>query len=736
MKVSALHRVDLSGELEEASGVTYAGPVEHLFDLTRRLDLQIQRELSARPAKASSDALGFVAVAESEVRELLRDGPTVANEASGELQRQFQALESLIRGRVAATESLGNSLPLLQLARTFSLSDLEQDVLVACVAAEIDRRYERIFGYLQDDMGRRRPTVGLMLSICGADRDRVSGFTQLRPNGRLFSSQLVHLSDETIATDPFPGRALRADERIVGYLTGDTSLDLRIAGLVSSTSPVVGVSLGTAEQERLQALLAWLKSAGSPATVSAPIFYLYGRGSVGKARFAEELFRDLGLASLFVDVEQLVASPCGLKQALFLTLREGLLQRAAVVLDRFDALLETDKAGTHLAAVRECLSALPRPALCLAGERPWSWPLKLATSQFLPIELPRSGYEEQSAVWQTAISGKVELTDRELCWLASLYPLSPPRAALAVEIGQAAAAIGGDKPTFRQVLRGCREQSQPNFGRMARKIEAVYGWDDLVVPEATRQPLRDICLQAQYRLRVYGEWGFGRKLAGGHGLNVLFAGPSGTGKTMSAQVIANELGLDLYAIDLSQIVSKYIGETEKNLHQIFAAAQAGNAILLFDEADALLGKRSEVKDAHDRYANIEVAYLLQKMEEYEGVTVLTTNLRQNVDDAFARRIRFIVEFPFPEESDRLRIWQSVWPKQTPLGEDVDLEHLARQYRLTGGNIRNVALSAAFLAAEEGVPVMMRHLLLTTKRELLKLGRLVDSAELSKRGRPS
>jgi len=246
-----------------------------------------------------------------------------------------------------------------------------------------------------------------------------------------------------------------------------------------------------------------------------------------------------------------------------------------------------------------------------------------------------------------------------------------------------------------------------------------------VLPPPQLEQLRAICSQARHASTVYGAWCFERKLSLGKGLTALFSGPPGTGKTMAAEVIAADLKVELLKIDLSQIVSKYIGETEKNLRQLFDQATTAHAILFFDEADALLGKRSAVKDAHDRYANTEIAYLLQKMEEYEGIAILATNLRQNMDEAFTRRMRFIVEFPFPEEEDRLRIWNTVWPKEVPLAQDVDLQGLAGQFRLSGGSIRNVALAAAFLAAERNEPVAMRHLMLATKRELQKMGRLVS-----------
>ena len=263
---------------------------------------------------------------------------------------------------------------------------------------------------------------------------------------------------------------------------------------------------------------------------------------------------------------------------------------------------------------------------------------------------------------------------------------------------------------------------------MARKITPEYKWGDIVLPADRLEQLREVCNHVKYRDRVYGKWGFGRKLSLGKGLSVLFAGPSGTGKTMAAEIIAGELGLDLYKIDLSTVVSKYIGETEKNLSRIFIEAETSNAILFFDEADALFGKRSEVKDSHDRYANIENGYLLQRMEEYEGVVILATNFRKNMDEAFVRRLHFTVEFPFPNEEDRRRIWERIWPQDTPKSSALNLDFMARRFELTGGNIRNIALASAFLAADNRNMVDMTHLLHATKREYQKMGKVVSESE--------
>jgi SpoVK/Ycf46/Vps4 family AAA+-type ATPase len=278
------------------------------------------------------------------------------------------------------------------------------------------------------------------------------------------------------------------------------------------------------------------------------------------------------------------------------------------------------------------------------------------------------------------------------------------------------------------LYHACRAQSSQKLTTLARKITPLYKWRDIILPDDRLQQLHEICTHAKYRQHVFEQWGFDRKMSLGKGLSMLFVGPSGTGKTMAAEIIADELGLDLYKIDLSSMVSKYIGETEKNLSAIFQEAEQSNAILFFDEADAIFGKRSEVKDAHDRYANIEVNYLLQKMEEYEGITILASNFPQNFDDAFSRRLRFVVSFPFPEAVQRHQMWQSMFPLDAPLGKDIDFDFLSRKLKITGGNIKNIALNAAFLAAANSGVIGMKHIIRSTKREFQKMGRLCVKAD--------
>jgi SpoVK/Ycf46/Vps4 family AAA+-type ATPase len=278
------------------------------------------------------------------------------------------------------------------------------------------------------------------------------------------------------------------------------------------------------------------------------------------------------------------------------------------------------------------------------------------------------------------------------------------------------------------LFEAARAQSDQSLGALATKVKTIHSWDDLILPRLTMQRVKEITAAIRNRHVVYSEWGFEKRIAAGLGLKVLFSGPSGTGKTMTAGVIARDLALDLYKIDLSGIVSKYIGETEKNLDRIFRAAQCSNAILFFDEADALFGKRSEVKDAHDRYANIEVAYLLQKIEEYAGVVILASNLSKNIDEAFSRRMHYVVEFPLPDETHRERLWRGMFPAEVPLAQDVDFQFLARQFAIPGGDIRNVALEAAFLAAQNGKIVTMKQLATALARQMIKQGRIPSATD--------
>jgi hypothetical protein len=345
------------------------------------------------------------------------------------------------------------------------------------------------------------------------------------------------------------------------------------------------------------------------------------------------------------------------------------------------------------------------------------------------VEVDPPDFEARNKAWHSAL-GK-DATEPETSRLADTFKFGPHRIKQTVQLASSRAALrdpAAPQPTTGDLLDSGRALTAPQVGRFVVQIKPRYTWEDIVLPPDKMGQLRSIAAWMQFRRRVHQDWGFGEKLSRGKGLNVLFTGPSGTGKTMAAEILAHELSLELLQIDLSSVVSKYIGETEKNLSAIFREAEQSQSLLFFDEADSLFGKRTEVKDAHDRYANIEVNYLLQRVEQYEGVVVLATNLQRNLDDAFLRRIKEVVDFPFPHDKLRERIWRAHFPPGAPKEADIDFNFLSSQFKLSGGNIKNIVLSAAFLAAAEGRSINMSDLILGTKSEMRKEGKLCTKSD--------
>ncbi|NJM59593.1 MAG: AAA family ATPase [Oscillatoriales cyanobacterium RU_3_3] len=465
-------------------------------------------------------------------------------------------------------------------------------------------------------------------------------------------------------------------------------------------------------------------------------FYFQGVDRASKHLAAEALAATIGAPLLSADLAKIAENKANFAGNLNSIFLEAWFQNALVYLDGWDASID-DK--TMLYADLMGAIAQHKGIIILAEIQPLI-PDAAASIEMITVQFPIPDFAQRRTCWQTQLKAAgisidpAELADL-LDSLADRFRLTPNQITNAVKnAGNAArwqAAAG--KNTINNVLlfASARAQSGGDLTALARKIEPQYTWNDIILPIDHQTQLREICNQTKYRNLVYQEWGFDRKLSLGKGLNVLFSGPPGTGKTMAAEVIAGELQLDLYKIDLSQMVSKYIGETEKNLNRIFTAAANSNAILLFDEADALFGKRSEVRDAHDRYANIEIGYLLQKMEEYEGLAILTTNLRCNMDDAFVRRLRFIIEFPFPNQQQRRQIWEKIWPDTTLRSPDLDVDFLARRFEITGANIRNIALAAAFLAADDGSILSMVHLMQAIRREYQKMGKILMEEEFDR-----
>ena len=610
------------------------------------------------------------------------------------------------------------------LRASYGLDETELDVLLLALAPEVDLRYARRLARLQDDPGSCRPTVDLVLRLLAPLPERLAARALFRTDGALLANRLIALEpDPRLIAPVLPTHHVVIDEQVVDVVLHQGGLDRRLTRCASLTRPQAGrwaqVSLPAGERDRL------LAAARAAAGRRPWRLYLQGPAGSGQRTAAAALAGELGVPLLRVDLAAVLACPAPAggdraEDVLARAVREALLHGALLHVTGADSIIDAP-AGVG-EALTGTLADHPGPTV-LSGSRAWV-PSGGCLPGVISADLASPPFEVRRDAWrrELASAGADPHVAEDL---AALFRAGPGPIADAVAMAVAGA---GDTPPGRQELfAAARGRSAHHLRDLAHRIDPGYDWSNLVLPEDSLGQLHDLCRRVRFARTVWHDWGFERTIAHGRGVTALFAGPSGTGKTMAAEVIAAELGLELFAIDLSTVISKYIGETEKNLERIFTAAAEADAILMFDEADALFGKRSQVRDAHDRYANVETAYLLQRMERYPGVAVLATNLRTHLDEAFTRRLQFVVEFPFPDEAHRRRIWEVSFPGEAPRHPELDLDAFAREVRLAGGNIRNVALHAAFLAAADGGRICQEHVRAAVAHEYRKLGRVLPEA---------
>ena len=594
------------------------------------------------------------------------------------------------------------------LTAAFGLSGFERDLLLLCAGAEMDADLARACATAQGDT--TRPWVTFGLALAALESPHWSALTPQRPLRRW----------RLIEIDTHAGLAagrLRIDERVLHFLVGINELDGRLAHLLrrALAMPHQAGSHAAATQAAIAALNAEQESS----TTRMPVIVLEGDDPAAQEDIATRCADALGLSCLAIQAEDIPLTAEERAALLTLWQREATLLGAALLVIVGDPV---SVAGEAARALIErvgglCLVACP------------SAPALLTPNQRFPVNKP-AGADRRQLWIDTLGPNGVHRAGPELDRAASHFRLGSRAVQNIAKSFQTTLAMpptGKTKAATPSPLwNSCRQESRGGLDNLAQRLETTADWDSLVLPEAQLAVLRQIAAHLRQRFKVQEEWGFAAKGSRGLGLATLFAGESGTGKTLAAEVLAHTLQLDLYRIDLSAVVSKYIGETEKNLRVVFDEAESSGAVLLFDEADALFGKRTEVKDSHDRYANIEVSYLLQRMEAYHGLAVLTTNLKSSLDTAFLRRLRFVVQFPFPDQEQRLALWQRAFPTATPT-RDLDLDKLSR-LSMTGGSIRNIALNAAFLAADAGEPVGMSHLLQAAHAEASKRERPLADAE--------
>ena len=724
----------------------YRNSREHLFEELRRLDLVLNLAVARQrrdPTLAGFNEFRGLFISEDEIDSLLAGGraagPASPDDAEAlKLEEAVERAGQRTAALVAESSRRGVSLALERLARLFRLSGFDVDALLVCLALELNVRYGKLYAYLQNDVTRKAPTADLILNLfCRSLSEKLDARARLTGGAPLFRHQLIrHAGEEQDDAAPLLTRALQVDERVLNYLLDVDAPDARLAPYVRVLKPSAALSellLPAGMAEGLTRLFRAATAAAAVGGGGALSFILDGPAGAGKEFAAEALCRDAGCALLVADVEALTKANVGLARLLARLFREARLRGAAVYLDGAEAVLGEGEQKT--AARRALLAALDEfEGVALLGSRePWHPSEGAPAGRYFHVTLPAPDYDARLELWKRFLAreGAAAGAEIEVEALADKFGFTAGRIRDAVAEARQRALLreGAEfRITTADLYHACRAQSSKKLLALARKITPLYTWHDIILPPDQLEHLREVCAHVRHRQRVFADWGFGGKISLGKGLSALFVGPSGTGKTMAAEVIAGELGLDLFKIDLSCLVSKYIGETEKNLSRVFEEAEQSNAILFFDEADSVFGKRSEVKDSHDRYANIEVNYLLQRMEEYEGVVILASNYQRNIDEAFTRRIRFIIEFPFPDDDYRQRIWRKVFPEHTPLGEDIDFDFLAHKLKLSGGNIRNIALGAAFLAANNGGRVEMGHVVYAAKREFQKMGRLLVRAD--------
>jgi ATPase family associated with various cellular activities (AAA) len=601
------------------------------------------------------------------------------------------------RNLAEATESMPAPAALDTLCAAFRVSPFERDILMLCAGIEFDSSFAELCASASNGQ-RVGPSFSLALAALPEPH-----WSAITPAGPLRRWRLIEVGrSDSLTTSP-----LRIDERVLHYLTGVSYLDDRLEGLMSAQP--VPRELPPSQRP----LVDRIAELWQPSEHPVPVIHLAGDDSGSKRSVAAFACVQLGLQLFLMDAANVPASVAEREALARLWEREAALSRGALLVE----CAEPEKYTVAVSFLQQT-----RTCLFFASQKP----LVLPNRQTARLDVSKISTADQLIFWRNNLGAMASSLNGGLERIVTQFDMGTTEilAASAQLLGD---PIGEEEERAEKLWDACRANVRGCLDELAQRIEPSATWSDLVLPPMQLQTLHDIAAQVRHRALVYGSWGFASKNARSLGISALFVGASGTGKTMAAEVLANYLRLDLYRIDLSQVVNKYIGETEKNLRRIFDTAEAGGAILLFDEADALFGKRSDVKDSHDRYANIEVSYLLQRMEAYRGLAILTTNMKSALDQAFMRRIRFIVQFPFPDIGQRTEIWRRTFPPDTPT-QNLDCGKLGR-LNVAGGNIRNIALTAAFFAAEQGGPVTMAHLLRATRGECAKMEKSLTEGEI-------
>ncbi len=689
-----------------------------------RLDLLLHREILRLRARyqLSLDEFRGLYISDQHVDGLLQTaarGKVPTDDA-----RTLTARAGLLLGEMAVRDMRSPaSCPWVQFARRLDLSRSERDLLLLALAPELDAKYETLYAYLNNDVTRKLPSLELAARLFADTPDeRLSLRRLMSPSHTLASLDALEFTPSTSET-PRAQRGLRVAQPLIDWLLGFGYEDQRLNGICRAPKSAGSWQYAPAS---VADLMLSAVSESLTAGQDVPLLVLLASSASEAVGAGVNLFEKCDRDCIILDLDELAAAPAPVKLARATLLMSRVLD-LGIVLTPMESLQTPQGVLSALAssALRElCTSG---HHLVLAGAKN-SAASGIVAERFrsIEIELPELDVRTRAKMWEDTLD--CDTAGLAIEAVADRFALGADRIVRAAHLAHDRARLNGGTLGDADLFAAARAVSGQDQRAGIRRVTTTLDWQDLVLPSLSKSRLQDLLDTVVHRHQVLDQWGFNRRMNGARGVKALFAGASGTGKTMAASLIAQRLGFDLHRIEIAAVVSKYIGETEKNLDRAFNAALRANAILFIDEADALFGKRSEVKDAHDRYANLETAYLLQKMEDHDGVVILATNLRKNIDESFSRRMQFFIEFPVPDIANRERLWRGMFPPSAPVDEDVDFEFLSRQFELTGGSIRNIVLEAAFTAAAGGTVIDMRQLLRAVAQEYAKRGRVPSEAE--------
>ncbi len=636
------------------------------------------------------------------------------------VQLDFYKTLDLIESRAGLSEDNNIFIAARAVQKNYKLSDLEWFWINLCILAKTDKRYDKLFKVIDNKFsGEVNVEIALKLFYFVENISSIVGV-----------NSIINKLKYKMLSLCFKGNTNQLDDLLFTYIMDNNKDNMSIEGLKTFEQHEQGELI--AREYVAKKIYNFLNGLERDSTA---FMYIYGKEGIGKKTIIKRVSGMFQEKLIIMDVKEfLQVNKENFYEKVLVSLRLALLERSPICINNFDTLTDDIKENMeYINFIFGRIGDFTSKVFLISNSKNKNLELK-ENRLWFELEIEDLTKSESREIWEYYMNDMQNMTDVKPLEMANRFTFTPMQIKQAVEEAKNFYLWNNKTKLSNLDMSKCAyKQIITNLGESATLIKAKYNWNQLILDKKEKIMLKNACNQMKYKNVVYEKWGMNKRLLYGTGLSMLFEGPPGTGKTMAAQVVANELGLDIYKVDLSRIVSKYIGETEKNLGALFDEAKKSNVILLFDETDAIFGKRTEVKDSHDKNANLETSYLLQKMEEYDGITIMTTNYLQNIDKAFFRRISYVIHFSFPTAVARKKIWQGMYPKEMPLSKSIDFNFIAKNFELSGGNIKNIALTSAFLAASEKSKVEMKHIILAIKYELSKQGKMLLKEDFAEYG---